>query len=1195
MKPAVVVKQSITIKTRTTESDAPGSSRQSAALTRWNAAQPATAEQVAAIAGCDEDLAKRTAQSRHAPRQDAKTRHGKPALIFPFFTRTTGGRLTQAAIEFHTKDQRHSDVLGAREVKITARKQETTTDTLRADPTKKLGKIQGVQVITAGHLSALAIHEAIPGADILIAASPRIPYHQIRSWQDAGKKQIWLEGFASGEITEIVTRLQDAGWYGTVRGNTALTTADRMVVAGGDGEPEVTEHADTPPNETPADGSETDVTETGPADNDKPQPPDLIPVDLQIIRTSAWDILVAMGRDALLQYLRDAEPIVTQKGMRVGDQEKVGDSARAGSEQVEDDDNLEGGDTNAATTGTPPKPPRPKSARPAGAPSAATRLLRSWRQTGKNRADRDRFFHDQNAAMEYLNQCLADGKEHHVNGVEAVTGLGKTYAIQVLMLKANTPHIIVAPTNDLAKEIHDGLKAMRAKGIGTKKDIALHQPRCADNCARFDLVKTLQEASRGPYAQACMMSDLENSVPGDCPHAETCMYLAQLKITGAADIVVATHASAGSDSSLLNQRLPGGGDEDGDTSILRKLVIDENTPAYSRINLSPEDVRQSILALSCYLDESWMLRRSKGALGDRFTEEKFREAQETYEKFSAVLNALYVDIANWADPRKSQSMRRIFVSGAWADFLEIYPKLPDFLTLMDGSTLAERPVLRGDPDKWIIPHQWLAALFQALKDDMVWIYKGQLIIGKEGGLWKNFLKHGGYFMDATMSLAHRQIIQHFKGKNGSDGKVHTVAMHQPNLHILQILDGAQHGKAALMKHGVVNEIRRLLREWMRLIHGDRGFQGYGHGAVAGVIHKFLHDILVMAFLGDQDDKALGMNLGKISEALDRRGLAPGSEAWKDAMQVLGISLNPAQAREQWDITIDDVSMLGHWGKDDRGHNRWKDALCLFGWGAPLEPPEEYEINYSIYRVVMKRHGVEREPWDGSVITGPQEIETNGGETMLTTHFPMPTVADARAFVLDQVNAQIAQGIGRLRGVWRTTENPADVLLFMGDYPVAANDHDHMLPTVEYRTSLSSALAQRATKEMAVVKEAATMREEELGIAAITDAVNERYAFTEGNRVGLRVVRKHFLAIRTRANEQRIPFQEAARQLVDEIARFLTDPDAFPGAEKHTWDRLCDRAHWNRMWVGTGPWADATLELLAEIADIYLDQQYQATG
>ncbi|WP_428946890.1 hypothetical protein ACQUQQ_08735 [Acidithiobacillus ferrooxidans] len=1181
----------ITMKARA-EPEMSGSARQDAATKRWTAAQPATAEQIAVITGCDGDLARRIAEARHAPRLDLKTRHGKQALLFPWFSRATGGRLTQVAVEFHTKGQHHGDVLGAREVKVTARDQEAATDAVRADQAKKLGKIQGVQVITAGHLSALAVHEVLPGADILIAASPRIPYHVIRGWQDAGKKQIWLEGFSSGEITEIVTRLQDAGWYGPVRGNAAITTADRMEVADGkDSETGVTEHANPPSpddtDKTPADGSETDVTEAGPADKTKSQP-DLVPVDLQVIRTSAWDILTSMGADALLQCLRDAKPVFTPKGMRIENGD--GDSAGAGAEQDED------GDADAATTG---KPPRPKSSRRVAAVSAATRLLRSFRQTGKTRADRDLYFHDHAAAMEYLNQCLEEGKEHHVNGIAAVTGLGKTFAIQVLMLKAAAPHIIVAPTNDLAQEIHNGLKDMQGKGIGANKDIALHQPRCEGNCARFDLVQTLQEASRGPYAQACMMSDLENSVPGKCPHAESCPYLETLKLTGAADIVVATHASAGADSSLLKQRFPGGGGEDGDgdgdDSIQRRIVIDEHTPAFSRINLSPEDVRQSILALSCYLDETWMRKRSKGALGDLFTEEKFREAQETYEKFSTVLNALYVDIANWADPRKSQTMRRIFVSGAWADFMEIYPELPDFLTLMDGSTLAERPVLKGDPDKWIIPHQWLAALYQALKDDMVWIFKGELLIGKEGGLWRNFLKHGGYFMDATMGLAHRQIIENHRNKSGADGKVHIVAMHQPHLHILQILDGTQHGKAALMSHGVVNEVRRLLREWTLLVHGDRGFTGYGHGAVAGVIHKFLHDILVMAFLGDLDDESLGMSKNKISAALERRKLAPGGDTWKDALRVLGIPLDPEAAREQWNLTINDVLMLGHWGKDDRGHNRWKDAQAMFGWGAPLEPPEEYEINYNIYRVVMKRHGVELEPWDGSVITGPQEFETNGGETVLTTHFPMPTVADARAFVLDQVNAQIAQAIGRLRGVRRIAGNPADVLLFMGDYPVAANDHDHMLPTVEYRTSLTSALAQRATKEMAVLQESATRREEETGVAATTDAVNERFAFTAGNRVGLRTVRRHYQTIRARASEQRISFQAAARQLVDEIARFLPPPDLFPGAEKHTWDRLCDRAHWTRMWVGTGPWADATLTLLGEIADIYFNQQYQTTG
>ncbi|OCB03091.1 hypothetical protein BBC27_09585 [Acidithiobacillus ferrivorans] len=1183
-KDQAVNSSTITIKT-STEPEAPGSVRQDAATKRWNAAQAATPEQIAIITGCDEALAQKIAQSRHAPRKDGKSRRGKPALLFPFFTRSTGGKLTQTGVEFITKGQHHQDVMGAQEVKINAHNQEATTDALRADPAKKIGKSSRVQIVTAGHLSALAVHEAIPGADILIAATPRVPYHLIRSWQDAGKKQIWLEGFSSAEMTEIVTRMVDVGWHGSVRGHAAITTADRMEATGNkDGEAEVTDKNSEQKVTDDREKTVTDKTSTS---------PDLIPVDLRSIRTSAWDILIAMGADALREHLTTAKVVLEPKGMHIANQDSDDSSDSTSADAEQDGDN---GEDTATTV----KPPRPKSSRPAGAPSAATRLLGAFRKTGKTRTDRDLYFHDMAAATEYLNKCLEDGQNHHLNGEVAITGLGKTYAIQVLMLgDSKTPYIIVAPTNDLAQEIYSGLKEMQAKGIGANRSIALHKPRNEENCQRFSLVKILQNASRGPFAQACMMSDLENSVPGDCPHAATCQYLAQLKRTAEADIVVATHAAAGADSSLLNQRLPGGDDDEdedgGGKSIQRKIVIDEYTAAFSRINISPEDVRQSILALSHYLDEPWMRKRSKGALGDLFTEEKFRAAHDTYERFSTVLNALNVDIAHWADPRKSQTMRKIFMSGAWADFVKVYPELPDFLTLMDGSSLAERPVLKGDPDKWIIPHQWLSSLFQALKDDMVWIYKGALVIGKEGGLWQNFMKHGGYFMDATMSLAHRQIIERFQNKTGGDGKVHTVAMHQPDLHILQILDGVQHGKTALMSHCIVSEVRRLLREWTRLIHGDRGFTGYGHGKVAGIIHKFLHDILVMAFLSDLDEESLGMNLNKISDALAIKRLAPGGDAWKDAMMALGIPLDPKLAREQWNLTVEDVMMLGHWGKDDRGHNRWKDALALFGWGAPLDPPEEYEIGYNIYRVIMKRHGVELAPWDGSVITGPQKFETNGGESMLVTHFPMPTLPDARAFVLDQINGQIAQAIGRLRGVRRTTENPADVLLFMGDYPVAANDHDHMLPTVEYRTSLTSALARRATKEMAVLKESASRREEETSVPAITDAVNEDLHLAAEDPIGQRTVRKHRTTIRARASEQRVSFQAAARQMVDEIARFVPPPDLFPGAERHTWDRLCDRAKWTRMYVGTGPWADAVLSLMGEIADAYFDRCYQSTG
>jgi hypothetical protein len=441
-----------------------------------------------------------------------------------------------------------------------------------------------------------------------------------------------------------------------------------------------------------------------------------------------------------------------------------------------------------------------------------------------------------------------------------------------------------------------------------------------------------------------------------------------------------------------------------------------------------------------------------------------------------------------------------------------------------------------------------------------------------------------------MGLAQKKIIENYHGKKGGRGQIITVPVHQPNLHVLQILDGNQHGKAALSKNGVASEIRRLLREWSRLINGGDGFEGYGHGAVAGMIHKFLHDILIMAFLADQDPESTGIDMDKVRGALERRKLAYGSEQWNKAMQALNIPLDPAQARMAWNITIEDVLMLGHWNRDDRGHNRWENAKAMFCWGAPLEPVEEYQINYQIYRTVMKWYGVELEEWDGSVIK-PQEIETNGGETLLTTNFPMPTVADARAFILDSVNAQIAQAIGRLRGVRRTADNPANVFLYMGDYPVAAIGADHMLPEIEYRTSLDSPLAARAEKEMAIIKETAMTREEELCVASITRALNEKYSFLGKNQIGKRTVRKHLNTIRDIAESRRISIQMAAEELAREIFRFLPDPTQFPRAKEHTRDRLEDRVGWTKMWMGYGPEADTVLTLMDELAEIFFASSY----
>ena len=48
---------------------------------------------------------------------------------------------------------------------------------------------------------------------------------------------------------------------------------------------------------------------------------------------------------------------------------------------------------------------------------------------------------------------------------------------------------------------------------------------------------------------------------------------------------------------------------------------------------------------------------------------------------------------------------------------------------------------------------------------------------------------------------------------------------------------------------------------------------------------------------------------------------------------MDIPANPEDAREKYGVTLEDVAMLGHWGNDDRGHNRWENAAALLIWGS----------------------------------------------------------------------------------------------------------------------------------------------------------------------------------------------------------------------------------------------------------------------
>ena len=834
-----------------------------------------------------------------------------------------------------------------------------------------------------------------------------------------------------------------------------------------------------------------------------------------------------------------------------------------------------------ATTITIYKPERPaQDAAPDQKPihQAVQRFLQTAQPTGQTRTDREHWFSSLSDASLFLDESLEKATHLHVAGIVSQPGQGKTHAVLSQMLVNDFPELLVTPTVNLANEAYTKITEMMPKDCD--RTVRLHVPRGPDTCARYPKVMLLQDANRGPYAQACKMADLNESIPGDCEHAENCVYLQGLRLDSRAEILIAPHAAAASDSSLLSwtpdsvRDVETGEWENGE-SIERRVTVDEETPAATSLMLNHKNVDDNISTLIHWLSKpAWLRSRVKGALGKEFTEQKLQKNLDAYAVFRDALTAFNTEYSKWRDPEKTRTPRQIRMSGPWREFVDTHRKLPKDLTLMDGSTLAERPVLNNGTEVPIIPKQWMAALVEALKGGMVWIHYGNLVIGKEGGLWKNTMKQGGQNLDASMGLTQKTIISH-----RDDSAVYTIPVHQPHLRVIQVMDGQQHGKAALKGHTLPSEVRQFMVAWKRMIAAG------GHGETAGLVHKDIHDLMTAIFLRDQPDPDAAIQ--KALSVLERKNRQPGSKDWQILLRTLGIPDDPAKARTQCDITVDDAWMLGHWGKDDRGHNRWKDAKAGFCWGVPYDPIEEYQIRYAIHRVIMARYGIDWPAWDGSVTRG-QVILTNGGEIRITTNFPLPTVAEARAFVLDSVNAQIAQGIGRWRGVRRTVENAVEIYLFMGDFPVAAVDHDHMLPSIEYVTDLGSAMAKKATKEVSVLQTIAELSpDQRVVMEAIREAVNKAFGFDPGDRLGRRVARAITNKVMAYAREHHLSLQEAAKALVRDIQdRFLPKPTAFPGAAGYYLERLQDRDRWCRTFMGVGPWADA--------AKAVLDMLYEAT-
>ena len=115
----------------------------------------------------------------------------------------------------------------------------------------------------------------------------------------------------------------------------------------------------------------------------------------------------------------------------------------------------------------------------------------------------------------------------------------------------------------------------------------------------------------------------------------------------------------------------------------------------------------------------------------------------------------------------------------------------------------------------------------------------------------------------------------------------------------------------------------------------------------------------------------------------------------------------------------------HWGTH-KGHNDWKSKRRLILWGLPLMNANDQIVGYKTYRAAMSARGIDLPDWNGERVR--DWVETDGWQM-----FPaaaLPAVQEARDWLLCEMNADVAQAIGRLRAVWATQQVEVEIYGFL---------------------------------------------------------------------------------------------------------------------------------------------------------------------
>ena len=169
--------------------------------------------------------------------------------------------------------------------------------------------------------------------------------------------------------------------------------------------------------------------------------------------------------------------------------------------------------------------------------------------------------------------------------------------------------------------------------------------------------------------------------------------------------------------------------------------------------------------------------------------------------------------------------------------------------------------------------------------------------------------------------------------------------------------------------------------------------------------------------------------------------------------------------------------IGHWGLDDRGHNRWERKTTLMIWGVQRLAPSTAERIYTAERQAVIEAGGEAWPeWDGEQTEKWYQVPVQAKEIF------------ARGYSNDFIDqwsrewttAKVVQAVGRLRATRRT--DPLEVIIH-SNFPLAESFgmeiHDLARPDwrtmSDYQKSRKDGQTERAVVAIAALGEDAGRR------------------------------------------------------------------------------------------------------------------------